>query len=90
MKRKISFQYIKALFKTNELFKDDYVEAIDKTINKVKIHRYNLHKNWELMLDNDSETTEFNDAVDNISTDTTADTTTSTSDNTVSTTLHQI
>ena len=44
MKRKISFQYIKDLFKTNKLFKDDYVEAIDKTINKVRIHRYNLLK----------------------------------------------
>ena len=71
MKRKISFKYIKDLFKTNELFKDDYVEAIDKTINKVKIHRYNLLKNWELIVDNDSEMKEFNDAVDIISTEST-------------------
>ena len=81
-KQKISFQYIKDLFKTNELFKDDYVEAIDKTINKGRIHRYNLLKNWELKVDNDSETKEINDAVDNISTDT------STIDNTASITSY--
>ena len=75
-------KYIKDLFKTNELLNDDYIEAIDKTINKVRIHRYNLLKNWELIVDMDSETKEFNDAVDNISTDT------STIDNTASTTLH--
>ena len=80
MKQKISFQYIKDLFKTNELFKDDYIEAIDKTINKVRKHGYNLLKNWELIVDNDSETKEFNDTVYIISTDT------STIDNTASTT----
>ena len=69
MKQKISFQYIKDLFKNNELFKDDYVEAIYKTINKVRIHRYNLLKDFELIVDHDSETKEFNDAIDNISTD---------------------
>ena len=79
MKRKISIQYIKDLFKTNELFNDDYGEAIDKTINKVTTHSYNLLKNWKLKVDNDSETNEFNDAGDIISTD-----------NTASTTLHQI
>ena len=82
MKRKISFQYIKDLFKNNELFKDDYIEAIDKTINKVRIHKYNLLRNWELIVDNDSETKEFNDAIDNISTDT------STIDNTASAISH--
>ena len=45
MKRKLSFQYIKDLFKTNVLFKNDYVEAIDKTINKLRIHIYILLKN---------------------------------------------
>ena len=83
MKRKISFQYIKDLFQTNELFKDNYFETIDKTIIKVKIHRYNLLNNWELIVDNDSETKKFNNVVDNISTDTT-----STIDNTTSTTSH--
>ena len=67
IKRKISFQYIKDLFKTNKLFKDDYIKAIDKTINKVRIHRYNLLKNCELIVDNDTETKEFNYTVDNIS-----------------------
>ena len=81
MKLKISFQYINDLFKTNELFKDDYMEAIDETINKVRIHRYNLLKNWELIVDNDSDTNEFIDAVDIISTDNTASTTTSTNNN---------
>ena len=37
-KRKISFHYVRDLFKINELFKDDYIEAIDKTVNKVRIH----------------------------------------------------
>ena len=69
MKRKISFQYIKDLFKNNELFKDDYIEAINKTINKVRIHKYTLLRNWELIVDNDSETKEFNYAINNISTD---------------------
>ena len=88
MKRKISFQYIKDLFKTNELIKDDNIEAIDKTINKVRINRHNLLKNWELIVDNDSEIKEFNDTVDIISTDnplsvtdTTSTTTTTTSNN---------
>ena len=54
MKWTILFQYIKDLLKNNELFKDNYVEAIDKLINKVRIHRYNLLNNWELILDNDS------------------------------------
>ena len=84
MKRQILFKYIKDLCKTNELFKDDYVEAIYKTINDLNIHRYNLLKNWELILYNDSATNEFNDAVDNISTDTTI----SNIDNTASTTSH--
>ena len=35
MKRKILFNYVRDLFKTNELFKDDYVESIDKIVNKV-------------------------------------------------------
>ena len=38
MKRKISFYYVINLFKTNKLFKDDYVESIDKIVNKVRIY----------------------------------------------------
>ena len=75
MTRKISFNYIRDLFKNNDLFKDHYVESIDKIVNTVRIHKLNLHKNWELIVDNDSETKEFNDAIDNISTDNTASTT---------------
>ena len=87
MKRKISLNYIRDLFKTNDLFKDDYVESVDKIVNKVRIHKLNLLKNWELIVDNDSETQEFNDTVDNISTDNplsvtnTTSTTTTTSNN---------
>ena len=84
MKRKISFNYIRDLFKNNELFKDDYVESIDKIVNKVRIHNLNLLKNWQLIVDNDSKTKEFSNAVDNISTDT------STIDNTASTTSNYI
>ena len=75
MKRKISFNYIRDQFKNNDLFKDDYVESIDKIVTKVRIRKLNLLKNWELIVDNDSETNEFNDAIDNISTDNTASTT---------------
>ena len=35
-------------------------------VNKVRIHRFNLLRIRELILDNDSETNEFNDAVNNI------------------------
>ena len=69
MKRKISFNYVRDLFKTNYLFKDDYVESIDEIVNKVRIHQLNLLKNWQLILDNNSETKAFNDAVNNISAD---------------------
>ena len=55
-KRKISIQYIKDLFTTNELFEDDYVEAIDKTINIIKIDRFNILKNCEFIVDNDRGT----------------------------------
>ena len=54
MKTKISFIYVRDLFKNNELFKDDYVESINKIVNKVRIRKLNLLKNWELILDNDS------------------------------------
>ena len=41
MKRKISFNYIRDIFKNNELFKDDYVEFVDKIVNKERIHKLN-------------------------------------------------
>ena len=44
MKRKISFIYVRNLFKDNELFKDDYVESIYKIVNKVRLHKLNLLK----------------------------------------------
>ena len=69
MKRKISFHYVRDLFKSNELFKDDYIEVIDKIINKVRIHRSNLLKNWKLIVNEDSETKEYSEVLNNISTD---------------------
>ena len=89
--KKIPYNYIRNLFKTNELFKDDYVDSIDKIVNKVRKHKLNLLKNWHFILDNDSDTKEFNDVVNNISVDnplSVTDTNTSTIDNTTSTTSH--
>ena len=68
-KRKISFHYLSSLFEHNELFNDDYVKSLNRTINKVRIHKYNLLNNWELIVDNDSETNEYNDAINNINND---------------------
>ena len=34
MKRKISFNYVRDLFKNNDLFKNDYVESINKIVKK--------------------------------------------------------
>ena len=84
MKRKISFNYVRDLFKNNDLFKDDYVKSIDKIVKKVQIRKLNLLKNWQLILDNDSETKEFNDAVNNIGVDNSL----SVTDTTTSTTSH--
>ena len=75
---------MKDLYKNHILFKDDYVKSIEKIVYKIRIHKLNLIKNWQLILDNDSETKKFNEAVDNIS----IDTTTSTIGNKTSTTSH--
>ena len=69
MKQKISFNYVRNLFKDNELFIDDYVESIEKIVNKVRIRKLNLLKNWKLIADNDSETKEYNEVLNSISTD---------------------
>ena len=69
MKRKISFNYVRKLFKDKELFNDDYIEVIDRTVNKVRIHKSNLLKNWKLIVNEDSETKEYNKLLDSISTD---------------------
>ena len=69
IKRKILFNYVRDLFQTKELFKDDYVESIDKIVKKVLIRKLNLLTNWQLILDNNSKTKELNDAVNKISTD---------------------
>ena len=91
MKRKILFRYVRDLFKNNELFKDDYIEVTDKIVNKIRIHRSNLIKNWKLIINDDSETKEYNDAVNSINNplnviDTTNSPTTSTSTTSTSTT----
>ena len=69
MKRKISFHYVRDLFKNNELFKDDYIEVMDKIVNKIRIHRSNLLKNWKLIVNEDSETKEYSEVLNSISTD---------------------
>ena len=69
MKRKISFHYVRDLFKSNELFKDDYIKVMDRTVNRIRIHRSNLLKNWKLIIIEDSETKECNEALNSISTD---------------------
>ena len=53
-----TFFYIKKLFNDNKLFKDDYIESIDRTINKMNIHKYHLLKGWELK--NVNSTTDHN------------------------------
>ena len=70
MKRKISFNYVRKLFKDNDMFNDDYMEVIDRTVNKVRLHKSNLLKNWKLIVNEDSETKEYNEVLDSITTDT--------------------
>ena len=82
----MSFHYLNGLFKHNELFKDDSVKSIDRTINNVQIHKYNLLNNWELIVDNDSETKKYNDAINNINNDTDNSTNNITNNTTTSTT----
>ena len=62
------------------------MKSLDRTINKVRIHKYNLLKNLELILDNDSETKEYNDAINNINNDTDHSTDNSTNNTTNNTT----
>ena len=50
IKKKTTFGYLKNLINYNGLFDLDYIESIDRIINKKRIHKCHLLKGWKLKM----------------------------------------
>ena len=59
-KKKTTFFYLKCLINYNGLFKLNYIESIDITINKKRIYKYHLLKGRELKNKNSTANTIIN------------------------------
>ena len=59
-KRMITYPYFKRLFNDENLFENNYILSIYRTIDNKQIHKYHILKGWELKHENLATNTNIN------------------------------